>query len=177
MTGRPSTVFSSCGASPSSACRARSGLQPDAVEGVPRARLRPHSGESQRRRNRFPAAAASISAIDPPPEGVMLLTPATQSLAATRDALQCGVKAIWFYRAAGRGAVSPEAVQLAATPVARWSPASARSCSSIRISSRIPGTAASRPCSAPCRNRHSIAATRMCYRAATATGVSEPRAV
>jgi predicted CoA-binding protein len=58
-------------------------------------------------------AAASISAIDPPPEGVMLLTPATQSLAATREAIQCGVKAIWFYRAVGRGAVSPQAVQLA----------------------------------------------------------------
>jgi hypothetical protein len=54
-------------------------------------------------------AAASISSIDPPPQGVLILLPPVQSLPAAREAIQCGIKAIWF----GNGTVSPEAVRLA----------------------------------------------------------------
>ena len=57
---------------------------------------------------------ADISSIEPPPEGVLLMVPATQSLEAVQQAVRRGVKSIWFYRgAAGHGAVSPEAVELA----------------------------------------------------------------
>lgn len=55
-----------------------------------------------------------IASIDPPPEGVLLMVPAQQSLEAVQQAVGCGVKSIWFYRGAGgRGSVSPEAVELA----------------------------------------------------------------
>ncbi len=59
-------------------------------------------------------AYPDISSIDPPPEGVLLMAPAAQSLEAVRQAVRCGVKGIWFYRGGmGQGAVSPEAVELA----------------------------------------------------------------
>lgn len=60
------------------------------------------------------AAFPDIASINPAPEGVLLMVPAAESLEAVRQAVACGVKNIWFYRgAAGKGAVSAEAVELA----------------------------------------------------------------
>ena len=55
----------------------------------------------------------NLSSVDPAPEGVLLMTQPAESLAAVREAIQCGIKAIWFYRAVGKGAVSLEAGELA----------------------------------------------------------------
>jgi uncharacterized protein len=60
-------------------------------------------------------AYPDIASIEPAPEGVLLMVPATESLEAVRQAVRCGVKGIWFYRAIGQGAVSREAVDLATT--------------------------------------------------------------
>lgn len=60
-------------------------------------------------------AYPDLSAIDPAPEGVLLMVPAAESMEAVRQAVRIGVKGIWFYRAVGQGAVSPEAVELART--------------------------------------------------------------
>ena len=54
-------------------------------------------------------AAKTISDVDPPPEGVMLMVPPPQSLALVREAVEQGVRSIWF----GRDTVSREAVDLA----------------------------------------------------------------
>jgi predicted CoA-binding protein len=54
-------------------------------------------------------AVASLSAINPPPEGVVIMRPASESLAAAREAVQCGIKALWFTNMT----VSEEGVRLA----------------------------------------------------------------
>ena len=53
-------------------------------------------------------AYSDLLSIDPPPEGVLLMVPAAESLEPVRQAVRIGVKGIWFYRAIGRGAVQPE---------------------------------------------------------------------
>lgn len=58
-------------------------------------------------------AYPDIPSIDPPPEGVLLMVPAAESLEPVRQAVRVGVQGIWFYRAIGQGAVSPEAVEIA----------------------------------------------------------------
>ncbi len=60
-------------------------------------------------------AFPDVASIEPAPEGILLMVPAAESLEAVRQAVQRGVKAIWFYRAVGHGSVSPEAVELATT--------------------------------------------------------------
>ena len=54
-----------------------------------------------------------IASIDPEPEGVLLMVPAAESMEPVRQAVRIGVKGIWFYRAVGQGAVSPEALEVA----------------------------------------------------------------
>jgi predicted CoA-binding protein len=54
-------------------------------------------------------AAESLAAVTPPPEGAVIMLPRTQSLAAAREAIQCGVKALWF----SLGTASDEAVRVA----------------------------------------------------------------
>jgi predicted CoA-binding protein len=58
-------------------------------------------------------AYPDIPSIHPAPEGVLLMVPAAESIESVKQAVQAGVKGIWFYRAVGQGAVSPEAVELA----------------------------------------------------------------
>ena len=58
-------------------------------------------------------AYPDIPAIEPAPEGVLLMVPAAESLEPVRQAVRAGVKGIWFYRSIGQGAVSREAVDLA----------------------------------------------------------------
>ena len=54
-------------------------------------------------------AVANLSAINPPPEGAVILLPPAQTLAAAREAIQCGIKSLWF----SLGTALPEAVSLA----------------------------------------------------------------
>ena len=54
-------------------------------------------------------AVPNLSAVQPPPEGVVILLPPAQSLEAAREAIRCGIKALWF----SLGTVLPEAVRLA----------------------------------------------------------------
>jgi predicted CoA-binding protein len=59
------------------------------------------------------ACYPDIASIDPEPEGVLLMVPSAESLEPVRQAVRIGVKGIWFYRAIGQGAVSPEALEVA----------------------------------------------------------------
>ena len=54
---------------------------------------------------------AAVSAITPPPEGVLIMTGHDQTAGVVRDAAAAGVKHVWMYKAAGPGAVDPEAVE------------------------------------------------------------------
>jgi predicted CoA-binding protein len=53
---------------------------------------------------------ARVTDIDPPVEGALLMTTGAASEAVARDCADAGVKRVWFYRASGRGAVTPAAV-------------------------------------------------------------------
>jgi predicted CoA-binding protein len=54
----------------------------------------------------------SLRVIQPPVEGVLVMTPFDESLRVVQDCLEAGVHRVWLYRAAGQGAVSAEAVAL-----------------------------------------------------------------
>jgi predicted CoA-binding protein len=51
-----------------------------------------------------------VQDIHPPVEGVLVMTPASAAEAVVRDCAAAGVPRVWLYRAAGQGAVTPEAV-------------------------------------------------------------------
>jgi uncharacterized protein len=53
---------------------------------------------------------ASIAAVDPPAESVLMMTPPSVTEALVGDCMAAGVKRIWMYRAAGAGTVSQRAV-------------------------------------------------------------------
>lgn len=50
--------------------------------------------------------------INPPVEEVLLMTPPEKSASVLRDATDSGIRRVWLYRAAGQGAVHPDAVAL-----------------------------------------------------------------
>ena len=54
-------------------------------------------------------AAPRLAAVMPPPQGVVIMRPRTESLAAAQEAVQCGVKSLWF----SLGTASDEAVRYA----------------------------------------------------------------
>ena len=54
---------------------------------------------------------ASVREIEPPPEAVLIMTPASSTDAVVHDCADRGVASVWMYRAAGPGAVSHSAVQ------------------------------------------------------------------
>jgi|YNPBryunderm2012_1023409.scaffolds.fasta_scaffold00102_24 predicted CoA-binding protein len=54
---------------------------------------------------------ARIPEIEPAPGVVLLMTPPRLALTLARDCEQAGVRRVWFYAAAGRGAASPEAIE------------------------------------------------------------------
>jgi predicted CoA-binding protein len=56
---------------------------------------------------------ARLAEIDPPVQAALLMTPAEQSAALVGECAVAGIGQVWLYRAAGRGAVSEEAVRLA----------------------------------------------------------------
>ena len=55
---------------------------------------------------------AHLRDISPPVEEVLLMTPFEEAAPVLRDAAGCGIRRAWVYRAAGKGAVDPEAVAL-----------------------------------------------------------------
>lgn len=55
----------------------------------------------------------SLADVQPPIDGVLVMTPAEASAGVVRDALAAGVTRIWLHRGGGPGAVSEEAMALA----------------------------------------------------------------
>jgi len=53
---------------------------------------------------------ARVQDIQPPVDGVILMTSPAVTEAVARDCAEAGIRRVWMYRAAGSGAVSPEAV-------------------------------------------------------------------
>ena len=51
-----------------------------------------------------------LQVIKPPVEGVLIMTPAFETIRVVRDCLESGVRNVWIYRAGGQGAVSAEAI-------------------------------------------------------------------
>ncbi len=56
--------------------------------------------------------AAGVGRLDPRPDAVLVMTPASKSEAVARECAEAGVKRIWFYRATGHGAVNEHAIDL-----------------------------------------------------------------
>jgi uncharacterized protein len=54
----------------------------------------------------------TLREIHPPVEGVLIMTPARETLSVVQECVALGIQHVWMYRAAGVGAVSPEAVAL-----------------------------------------------------------------
>lgn len=52
-----------------------------------------------------------VQEIEPPVEAVLLMTSPEVTEAVVRDCAEAGVRTVWMYRAAGAGAVSPQAVE------------------------------------------------------------------
>jgi predicted CoA-binding protein len=52
-----------------------------------------------------------LQAIKEPVEGVLVMTPFSATLQVMQDCAEAGIRQVWIYRASGRGAVSPEAVE------------------------------------------------------------------
>ena len=57
------------------------------------------------------ACVSRVTGIQPAPDGALLLVPAETTQRIVRDCAAAGIRRVWMYRAAGRGAVSEEAVQ------------------------------------------------------------------
>ena len=57
---------------------------------------------------------ARVSDIQPPVEGALLTTTGEASASVVSDCVAAGVRRVWLYRGAGRGAVTPAALELCA---------------------------------------------------------------
>ena len=51
-----------------------------------------------------------LQAVKPPVDGALVMTAFHRTLRVVRDCAEAGIRRVWLYRAAGKGAVSPEAV-------------------------------------------------------------------
>jgi predicted CoA-binding protein len=67
--------------------------------------IHPQAGEMDGRE-----CAASLAAVTPPVDSVLLMTPPSVTEALAQEFPAAGVRRVWMYRAAGAGAVSPNAV-------------------------------------------------------------------
>lgn len=54
---------------------------------------------------------ARLHDIKPPVDTVILMTPSSITDEVVKDCAEAGIRRIWMYRAAGKGAVSPKAIQ------------------------------------------------------------------
>jgi len=57
-------------------------------------------------------AFASVRDVSPPPQAVLVMTPASRALEVAYDCLAAGVRRVWFHRGVGPGAGNAEAVAL-----------------------------------------------------------------
>lgn len=57
------------------------------------------------------ACAPSLSAVDPPPQGVLIMLPAARSAAIVEEAARLGIRHVWLYRGVGQGSVSDAALK------------------------------------------------------------------
>jgi len=57
---------------------------------------------------------ARLSGVAPPVEAALLMVASAQAEEVTRDAIDAGVKQVWFHRGVGPGAASPAALELCA---------------------------------------------------------------
>jgi predicted CoA-binding protein len=53
---------------------------------------------------------ARLADIQPPVDAVLLMTSQSVSAVLTRECVEAGIKRIWYYRAAGQGSASPDAL-------------------------------------------------------------------
>jgi predicted CoA-binding protein len=51
-----------------------------------------------------------LQAVKPAVEGVLIMTPAHETIRVVRDCAETGIQKVWIYRAGGTGAVSEEAI-------------------------------------------------------------------
>jgi uncharacterized protein len=51
-----------------------------------------------------------LQAVKPAVEGVLIMTPAYETIRVVRDCAETGIQKVWIYRAGGTGAVSEEAI-------------------------------------------------------------------
>ena len=54
---------------------------------------------------------AAVADIDPPPEGVILMTPPALTEILVRECHAAGIPRVWMYRSLGHGSVSDEALE------------------------------------------------------------------
>ena len=66
--------------------------------------VNPVAGELEGRR-----CFARVQDVDPPPQGVLIMTAPRETERVVRDCAQAGVQRIWMHRGGGQGAVSKEA--------------------------------------------------------------------
>lgn len=55
--------------------------------------------------------ARGLDKVDPPPEGVLVMTSSEENCALVRQSAERGIKLVWLYKAVGGGAVSRDAVE------------------------------------------------------------------
>lgn len=67
--------------------------------------VNPNTPEIQGRRS-----FARVQDIQPPVEGVLLMTPPEATEAVVKDCVEVGVRRVWMHRGAGRGSVSAKAI-------------------------------------------------------------------
>lgn len=67
--------------------------------------VNPNTPEIQGRRS-----FARVQDIQPPVEGVLLMTPPEATEAVVKDCVEAGVRRVWMHRGAGRGSVSAKAI-------------------------------------------------------------------
>lgn len=58
---------------------------------------------------------ARVQDIRPPVEGALLMTPPAVTERVVRDCAEAGIRRVWMHRGAGRGAVSPAAMEFCRT--------------------------------------------------------------
>ncbi len=68
--------------------------------------VNPNAAEVQGRR-----CFARVQDIQPPVEAVVLMTSSEATEKVVHDCVEAGISRVWMYRAGGKGAVSPDAVQ------------------------------------------------------------------
>jgi uncharacterized protein len=54
----------------------------------------------------------NLQVVTPPVEGALIMTPSYETVRVVQDCIEAGIGRVWFYRAGGQGAVSPEAITL-----------------------------------------------------------------